>query len=233
MICGTAKIERMTFMETSNTRYTTIKEWFTEHSRHDVIGALKKRGFNASYHGSLQSACNEIMQIVPVSTSVGIPGSVTVRELGLIERFVERGTTVYQHWKENLTEQTDQDHRRLEGTADYYITSANAITIQGDIINIDGVGNRVADTVFGPKHVIIVAGLNKLVRSIDEGIRRSKEVAAVMNAKRVNADTPCAKTGVCVDCHAEHRICRVISIIQYRPFQTDMTVILINSDLGF
>lgn len=220
-------------MKTGDPRYTPIKDWFKKHTRHEVVDALKKRGFGASYHATPRSACDEIMQIVPVSASIGIPGSVTVRELGLIEEFTARGTTVYQHWKENLTEQTDRDHRRLEGMADYYITSANAITVNGDIINIDGVGNRVAAMVYGPKHVIIVAGMNKLVRTIDEGIRRSKEVAAVMNAKRVHADTPCVKTGVCIDCHTEHRICRIISIIQYCPLQTGVTVMLIDQDLGF
>jgi hypothetical protein len=220
-------------MKTSNPRYDSIRDWFAKHSKDAVIESLKKRGFDASYHTSVQSACDEIMRLVPTSATIGIPGSVTVRELGLIEKFTERGNQIYQHWKDTLTEKTDRNHRYLEGTAAYYITSANAITVHGDIINIDGVGNRVADMIFGPKHVIIVAGMNKLVRTIDDGIRRSKEIAAVMNAKRVNAATPCAKTGICVDCNTEHRICRVISIIQYRPFQTDMTVILIDKKLGF
>lgn len=220
-------------MKTSNPEYRSIKGWFKEHTEQEILKSLGKRGFNASYHATSESICNAVLHLIPTSASVGIPGSVTVRELGLIEKLAPRGNRIYQHWKEQLTEQTDQDHRRLEGGADYYITSANAISIHGDIINIDGVGNRVADMIFGPKHVIIIAGINKIVRSIDEGIRRSKEIAAVMNAKRINASTPCAKNGVCVDCNTERRICRVISIIQYRPFQTEMSVMIVNKELGF
>lgn len=220
-------------METSNTQYLSIRQWFQEHKKQEILDALHNRGFKAMLYETTQDASDAILNIIPASTSVGIPGSVTARELGLIEKLSDRGNTVYQHWKTHLTEATDQDQRKLEGTAEYYITSANALTVHGDIINIDGVGNRVAGMVFGPKHVIFIIGMNKLVGTIDEGIRRSKEIAAVMNARRVNADTPCVKTGMCVDCNAEHRICRVVTIIQYRPFQTDMTVMLIDKHLGF
>jgi L-lactate utilization protein LutB len=220
-------------MKTSNEKYDSIKRWFKEHKTHEIVESLTARGFNAQYHETPQSACDAILNLVPSSATIGIPGSVTVREIGIIARFIERGNTVYQHWKSQLTETNDQDLRRLEGNTDYYITGANALTIHGDIINIDGVGNRVADMVFGPRHVVFVIGMNKLVCSIEEGIRRSKEVAAVMNARRVNANVPCAKTGICSDCDAPRRICRVTTIIQYRPFQTEMTVMVIDKHLGF
>ena len=220
-------------MKTSNEDYASITQWFKAHRIQEIINALSARGFNAQYHDTPQSACDAILELVPGSATIGIPGSVTVREIGLIERLIARGNTVHQHWKNHLTESNDQDHRRLEGNTDYYITGANALTVHGDIINIDGVGNRVADMVFGPEHVIFVIGTNKLVCSIEEGIRRSKEVAGVMNARRVNAKTPCAKTGVCVDCDTPQRICRVTTIIQYRPFQTEMTVMVIGTQLGF
>lgn len=220
-------------METSNTQYTAIKEWFYDHKKEEILKALSNRGFNPLYTMTKDEACDAILNLIPSTSSIGIPGSVTIRELGLIEKLQERGNTVYQHWKSNVTEATDQNHRRLEGRADYYITSANALTVHGDIINIDGVGNRVADMVFGPTHVIFVIGMNKLVCTIEQGLQRSREIAAVMNARRVNADTPCAKTGICTDCNAPRRICRVTTIIQYKPFQTEMTVMLINENLGF
>jgi L-lactate utilization protein LutB len=220
-------------MKTSNEEYASITQWFNEHRTQEVIDALNARGFNAQYHDTPQSASSAILELVPGSATIGIPGSVSVREIGIIERLIDRGNTVYQHWKSHLTESNDQDFRRLEGDADYYLTGANALTVHGDIINIDGVGNRVADMVFGPKHVVFVVGINKLVCSVEEGIRRSKEVAAVMNARRVKADTPCVKTGKCVDCNVPRRICRVTTIIQYRPFQTEMTVLLIGAHLGF
>ena len=174
-----------------------------------------------------------LLETIPKSATVGIPGSVTIRELGIIEKLKKRGNRVIQHWKSELTEKTDKDTRKKEGQADYYLTSANAITMAGDIINIDGVGNRVAAMIYGPENVIIIAGINKLVSSIPDGIRRSKEIAAVMNAKRVGAKTPCARTGICVDCNTQQRICRVISIMQYRPWQTNISVIIVNEHLGF
>ena len=220
-------------MKTGNSQYSSIKQWFREHKKSEIIASLTARGFKAQYHATAQSVCDGILKLIPVSATVGIPGSVTVRQIGIIEQLITRGNTVYEHWKSHLSESNDQDHRRREGNTDFYITGTNALTIHGDIINIDGVGNRVADMIFGPKHVVFVIGMNKIVCSIEEGIRRSKEVAAVMNARRVKADTPCAQTGVCVDCDTTHRICRVTSIIQYRPFQTEMTVMLVDQDLGF
>lgn len=220
-------------MRTNNPGYDKCKEWYYKKQLETAIEALRKRGFNADYFNETAAVNKTLLEQIPADASIGIPGSVTIRELDIIDTFVKRGNTIYQHWKSGLTEKTDRDDRRLEGTSDYFLTSANAITLYGDIINIDGVGNRVADTIFGPRHVIIIAGINKLVHTIDEGISRSKNIAGVMNAKRVGVNTPCVTTGICCDCHAPRRICRVITIIQYRPFQTKMSVMLVNRILGF
>jgi len=198
-----------------------------------LVKALQKRGFSATYFANIDSLKRALLKKIPRSASIGIGGSVTIRELGIIEKFEKRGNKVIHHWKKGLTEETDREVRLQEARADYYLTSANAITLSGDIINIDGVGNRVAATIYGPKSVIIVAGFNKIVSSIDEGMKRSKHIAGVMNAKRVGAKTPCAQTGICVDCNAQQRICRVTTILQYRPWQTDITVLLVNKELGF
>jgi L-lactate utilization protein LutB len=198
-----------------------------------TVKNLKHRGFSAQAFSDRKQLRRYLLKAIPHGATVGIPGSVTVREIGLIEPLEKRGNHVVQHWKKGLTETTDRDARIAESAADYYLTGANAITIKGDIINIDGVGNRVAAMIFGPKHVFIIAGRNKLVSSIEDGIERSKNCAAVMNARRVGASTPCISAGTCVDCDVEKRICRVITIIQYRPFQTDMSVMIVNEDLGF
>lgn len=220
-------------MKTSSAKFTHIEKWFQRSMISRVIKALEKRNFSTHYCPDRAAACKKIVQKIPQSATVGIGGSVTIRELGIIEKLEKRGNTVIHHWKKGLTEETDRDVRMQEGYADYYLTSANAITLSGDIINIDGVGNRVAAMIYGPKRVIIVAGYNKIVTSIDEGIKRSKHIAGVMNAKRVGAKTPCAQTGICVDCNAKQRICRVTTIMQYRPWHTDITVMLVNKELGF
>ena len=213
--------------------FTNIKENYYRNILIPTVKALQKRDFTASYYSNAEIANRSFLKKIPKSASIGIGGSVTIRELGIMEKFQKRGNKVFHHWKKGLTESSDQEIRKKEGQADYYLTSANAITMDGDIINIDGIGNRVSDMVYGPKHVLIIAGYNKIVSSIDEGMRRAKEIAAVMNAKRVNAQTPCATTGKCVDCTARGRICRVVSIIMYRPWQTDIHVMLVNQPLGF
>lgn len=220
-------------MKTSQSDFSNIKNWYHKNMLSKVVKSLQKRDFTASYFPSISLLNRSLLKKIPKSATVGIGGSVTIRELGIIEKLKKRGNKVIHHWKKGLTEKTDRDVRRQEGLADYYLTSANTITIDGDIINIDGVGNRVAGMIYGPENVIIIAGYNKIVSSIDEGIRRSKEIAGVMNAKRVGAKTPCVKTGFCIDCNVKQRICRVISIIQYRPWQTNISVFLVNQQLGF
>jgi hypothetical protein len=220
-------------MKTSNEDFRPIKNWFDKSVINTAIKALRARAFNANAYKDIAAVNRYLIKTIPKSATIGIPGSVTIRELGIMEKLKKRGNKIYQHWRSELTEETDKDARRFEGSADFYLTSANAITIDGDIINIDGIGNRVASMIYGPKNVIIIAGINKIVRSIDEGIKRSKDIAGVMNAKRVGAETPCVKTGICVDCQAKRRICRVISIMQYRPWQTDITVALVAKNLGF
>ncbi len=210
-----------------------VKKWHQEKILLRVVEALRKRDFNAEYFHSVDEVNDYLLRNIPVHASVGIGGSMTIRELSIIEKLEERGNKVIHHWQKGLTEETDKEIRKKEMLADYYLTSANAITKNGDIINIDGIGNRIAAMVYGPDNVYIIAGYNKIVPSIHDGIKRSKEIAAVMNAKRVSAQTPCVNTGMCIDCNVKGRICRVISIMQFRPWHTNITVLLVNEALGF
>jgi hypothetical protein len=213
--------------------YNGYKDWYRENMLKNVVKALQSRGFEAAFFATTDEAKKSLLEKMPSDATVGIGGSVTVRELGIIEELEKRGNTVIHHWKTGLAKEMNREIRKKEGQADYYLASVNALTIYGDIINIDGIGNRVAHMIYGPSNVIIIAGYNKIVTDIDEGILRSKEIAAVMNAKRVGAKTPCATTGKCVDCDAPGRICRVTTIIQYRPWQTNIDVLLVNESLGF
>jgi hypothetical protein len=207
--------------------------WYNEKMLQDVVKALDGRDFDAAYFADAEQANTELLTVIPAGASVGIGGSVTIRELGIIDKLAKRGNEVIHHWKKDIPKEKNREVRQAEGAADYYLTSANAITKDGDIINIDGIGNRVAHMIYGPDNVIIIAGYNKIVTDIDEGILRTKEVAAVMNAHRLGLKTPCAPTGKCVDCNAPTRICRVTTIIQYCPWQTNIRVMLINENLGF
>lgn len=216
-----------------NPDYNQYATWHHKTILAAVVKALEKRDFQAVYATNIDEANQTLLEKIPVDASVGVGGSVTIRELGILEELEKRGNTVVHHWKEGITMLANRKLRQKEGMSDYYLTSANAITKHGDIINIDGIGNRVAHMIYGPENVIIVAGRNKIVDDIDSGIKRSKEIAAVMNARRIGVKTPCATTGVCSDCDAPRRICRVTTIIQYRPWQTNITVLIVNENMGF
>jgi hypothetical protein len=105
--------------------------------------------------------------------------------------------------------------------------------MNGELVNIDGAGNRVNGTIFGPGKVIVVAGYNKIVEDVQEAIKRTKNVAAPMNAKRANLDVPCAKLGRCVDCNSPNRICRVVVIHERKPMLTNILIILVGEELGY
>lgn len=210
-----------------------VRTWQQEKLLQRTVEGLKKRGFNASYYTDRSTLVEDLFRIIPDNAKVGIGGSITIRELGLIEELEKRGNKVIQHWQKDLPPKGDEAIRRKAMEAAFYLTSANAITTSGDIINIDGIGNRVAAMIYGPKNVVIIAGHNKIVATVDEGIRRSREVAGVLNAKRVSAKTPCVETGVCSDCNSSSRICRVTTIIQYQPNQTDICVLLVNERMGY
>ena len=213
--------------------FAESKVWYYEQMLRDVVKALLGRDFIASLFATAGQARDELLKLIPAEASVGLGGSVTIRELDILDRLEERGNSVVHHWKTDIPKNKNREIRKKEGRADYYLTSANAITKDGDIINIDGIGNRVAHMIYGPDNVVIIAGYNKIVTDVDEGILRSKEVAAVMNAHRLAVKTPCATTGKCIDCKSPARICRVTTIIQYRPWQTNIRVMLINESLGF
>ena len=117
--------------------------------------------------------------------------------------------------------------------SDCFLCSANAISVTGEVINVDGIGNRTNGMTFGPKKVFIVAGMNKVTADLESGLKRIREVAAPMRAKSLGMETPCAETGLCGDCNAPQRICRVTVILHRKPMLTDISVILIKEALGF
>ncbi len=180
-----------------------------------------------------EEAVKTIMKRISPTETVGIGGSLTIRELGLIEKLVERGNRVIHHWRKGMSEEEVSETLRGEINSDVFLTSSNAVTMDGKLVNKDMVGNRVAAMIFGPKRVFVVVGVNKIVRGLDEALERIERVAAPLNAKRLGIKTPCVETGRCVDCDSPDRICRVTTIIERRPSRTDLTVVLVNENLGY
>lgn len=210
-----------------------LKEWWIEEKAKKAIEKLIAHDFKASYVKSKAGAAEEIQKYITLGQSIGVGGSLTIRELGILEQLESRGHTVYNHWKPGHSKEEILQIRKAQMTSDIFLSSTNAVTLNGELVNIDGIGNRVNASVFGPGKVILVAGYNKIVEDIPEAIRRIKNVSAPLNARRLNIDVPCAKVGKCVDCNSPNRICRAIVIHERRPSLTDMLIILVGEELGF
>lgn len=211
-----------------------IHEWYREKLGNKVIDNLKKNRFNARYVNNKADSINYLEEIINEYDVIAFGGSTTVLyELKLQDIAINLGKNVLNHNIPNLTVEEKLKIRKKQLTADLFITSTNAVTVDGRLVNIDGTGNRVAAMIFGPKRVVVVCGINKIVENVDEAIKRIKFISAPMNAKRVNSKTPCTETGQCVDCNSLERICNITTIIDKKPPLSNIEIIVIGEHLGF
>ena len=199
--------------------------------------SLEKNGFRVVLASSKKDAVEKVLGLIPLGAKVGVGGSVTVRELGLIEALIERGNRVVHHWLPGVSVEGWLPYMVEAHNSDVYLCSSNAVTEDGKLVNVDSSGNRVASMIFGPGRVVVVVGVNKIVRDVEAGLKRLREVAGPLNAKRHNIrELPCVKTGVCTDCNSPKRICRVITILERAPNRVrkpNITVVLVAEKLGF
>ncbi len=200
-----------------------------------ILDALKKKRYESLFFETAEEAKQFIIDQIKADELVGTGGSVTLREdLGLVKALRNKGNTVVDHWEDEGNYEKRIELKRKHRGVDVFLTSANAITEDGVIVNLDGGGNRVASTCSGPKRVILVAGVNKLVKTTDDAISRTRNKVAPINAVRKSLKTPCAETGVCIDCDSPARICAALLILLKKPGDIDsFTVILVNEDLGY
>ncbi|MBM4338457.1 MAG: lactate utilization protein [Deltaproteobacteria bacterium] len=210
-----------------------IRQWWIEEKAKKTIEKLETHDFKAVFVKDQKGAVEEILKHVTPQQRIGVGGSVTIRGLGILEKLEAQGNVILNHWKPGLPMDEVLKIRRAQMTCDLFLCSSNAITLNGELVNIDGVGNRVNASVFGPGKVIIVAGYNKIVEDVQEAIKRIKNVSSPLNARRLNIDVPCAKVGRCVDCNSPNRICRAVVIHERRPQLTDILVIIVGEELGF
>jgi hypothetical protein len=210
-----------------------IKQWWIEEKAKKAVEKLEAHDFKAVFVKDKKEAVEEILNYITPQTKVGVGGSVTIRELGILEKLEARGNVLFNHWKPGLLKEEILQIRKAQMTCDLFLSSTNAVTLNGYLVNIDGIGNRVNSSVFGPGKVILVAGFNKIVDDVEEAIKRIKNVSAPLNARRLNIDVPCAKVGKCVDCNSSNRICRAVVIHERRPTLTDILVIIVGEELGF
>lgn len=160
--------------------------------------------------------------------SIGIGGSITIQEMDIYNDLKDMGGEVYWHWKQDIP---NAAAKAID--SDIYITSTNALTMDGKLVNMDGNANRVSSMIYGHKDVYIIVGKNKVCKDYDEARERIRNVAAPMNAKRLKLDTPCTHTGICNDCDSPQRICRAEVIIHKNPNATNINIYLIDEELGY
>jgi len=199
----------------------------------DCISNLKKNGFDSHFFQDTNEAKKFILDMILPYKSFGIGGSNTIRSLNIVEELKKQGKIIHDHWQNGLSKEQDLKIRLDQGRCDCFLCSANAISASGEIVNIDGVGNRVTAMTFGPKKVVIVAGINKITPDLDSAVKRAKQIAGPLRAKSLKVNTPCVKTGKCTDCDFPQRICRITTILHKEPMLTSITVILINKELGY
>ena len=200
----------------------------------ELLDKLKKNGMKARIVPTAEQARNEVLEMIPKEAKVGIGGSVTIRQLGLIEALRDQGNEVYDHWQPGLSKEERLEVAKKHVSAEYFLSSSNALTRDGKLVNTDNTGNRVSALVFGPQHVIVVVGTNKIVETVEEGMKRIKQTAAPLNCQRRNDDTPCAKGKDCPDCNSPDRLCRVTSIIEKKTKGIGtLSVIIVREELGY
>ena len=211
----------------------TYRAWLWQKLGEKCVNALKKHGFDAHLVDTAEEARESVVAMISDYESFGIGGSDTVRSIGIVDELVSSGKIVFDHWQDGIDREEDLNIRLKMGRCDCFLCSANAVSATGEIVNVDGVGNRTNAMTFGTKRVIIVAGMNKVTLDLESALRRVQEVAAPMRARSLNMDTPCAETGVCNDCNSPQRICRITAILHRKPMFTEVSVVLVNEALGF
>jgi len=199
-----------------------------------LIENLEKRRMEGSYAPTAEQAKKEILDMIPEGATVYRCGSMTATNMGLWEEIRKlHGVKLIDPYVSGL-DREESLKLRYEGlTADIMIASTNAITLDGRLVNLDGMGNRVAAMAFGPKKVILVVGMNKVVPDLESAIARVKHYAAPVNAIRLNMETPCVKTGLCTDCRSPQKICNIWSIIEGQLVKGRIHVKLIGENLGY
>lgn len=197
-----------------------------------VAEALNKRYFEAYYCSDRAAALEKILELIPQDHVVSWGGAATVDELGVKEALRQRGQAVIDRDTAKDAQERQQMLKQAL-TCDTFLMGSNAISADGQLVNIDGTGNRVAALCFGPTQVVVVAGMNKVAGDLDGAMRRAREVAAPMNAQRFPLKTPCVANGLCGDCKGPDSICAQIVTTRLCKPAGRIKVVLVGEDLGF
>ncbi len=199
-----------------------------------IIKSLEKRRMEGSYTATADQARDEIIEMIPPGATVFRCGSMSAVGMGLWDSIAALpGVTLIDPYRPELSPEEAMELRRRGLTADVMIASTNAITLDGRLVNLDGMGNRVAAMAFGPKKVILVVGMNKVAPDLESAVARVKHYAAPVNNIRYGLKNPCVETGLCSDCKTPQRICNMWSTIEGHMIKDRIHVKLVGENLGY
>jgi len=208
------------------------EQWFREKQVERTINALKKNNFEALFVSNSKSALEEAMKRIPDGTTVGVGGSVTLAQVGLLDALKNRKIQLISPFQQGRSDEERLELVRKSFSSDFFLSSTNAVTEDGKLFNVDASGNRVGAMLIGPKKTIIICGVNKIVKDLEAAEKRVREWTAPQNAKRLNRKTPCVETGVCADCSSPDRICNIYVTLAKKPARNEVVVILVGEKLG-
>lgn len=197
-----------------------------------VIKNLEKRQMEGYYAPDKNAALELLRSMIPEGSTIGYGGSVSLSEIGALTALDTPSYKLIKREEAKTEEDTERIFREIL-FADFFLMSSNAITVDGELVNVDGRGNRIAFLAYGPKNVILICGMNKITADVDSAIKRIKTLAAPANAVRLNRSTPCAITGICGDCQSPDCICANTIITRRSHIKGRVKVILVGEELGF
>lgn len=210
----------------------SYKQEYYENIAENLISKFNTRGIEGYYCADREEANAKAKRFLTPGCSISWGGSQTLQEIGLLDDLKESDYTIYDRAEAVTPEEKREMYGRIV-TSDVYFMSSNAITLDGELINIDGTGNRVACLCHGPQNVIVIAGMNKLVPDVPGGIARVRNMASPPNALRLGLKTPCAEYGRCADCLSSDCICAQIVVTRFSRVQGRIKVILVGEELGY
>lgn len=207
--------------------------WVNEQRIKRTIESLNNNNMNGYLVNSKEELFFKIEQLVSEGSVVSCGGSMSLFEYGVIDYLRNGRYKFLDRYKEGLTSEQITKIFKESFLADAYFASSNAVTEDGKLYNVDGNGNRVAAMLYGPDKVILLVGVNKIVKDIDEAIKRNREICAPANAKRLNKKTPCTKVGYCMDCKSNEKVCREFTVIASQNRKDRIHIIFMNENIGY
>jgi len=217
----------------SNQFVSEMKSWHGRTIGQKTVEALCSNHFDSVFFDTAIEAIDMVMHFIQPGNTVAFGGSQTIRQLGLPDRIQKSGAILFDHNAEGLNLGEKIEVMRKQQVCDVFICSSNAISMDGELFNVDGNGNRISAMIFGPRKVIVLAGTNKICPDEASAWQRIKTVAAPINMKRFNRPNPCTSQGICMDCNLPTRGCNAYLALRRKPPMSDISVFIINEDLGF